>query len=130
MIRRTALAVAALTLLALPAHAATERKKGGGLSYTQFPTLTATIVRASGGRGVMSVEAGIDVPDPALKARGDLLVPRLLDAYTRFLTAYAASVPVGTPPDPDRIEAAFQRATDQVIGKPGARVLLGTVLVN
>ena len=78
----------------------------------------------------MTVEAGIDCHDPGVKARADLVIPRLQDAYTRFLTAYAASVPNGAPPDPDRIEAELQRATDRVVGRPGARVLLGTVLMN
>jgi len=38
---------------ALAAHGAEgEKKKGGGLSYIQFPALTATITRPSGGLGL------------------------------------------------------------------------------
>ena len=59
----------------------------------------------------------------------------------RFATAVAAlllaaapasaqSVPPGAPPNPAIIATALQRATDQVLGKPGAKLLLGTVLVN
>jgi hypothetical protein len=40
------------------------------------------------------------------------------------------AVPPGAPPNPDIISAALQRATDQVLGKPGAKLLLGTVIVN
>jgi hypothetical protein len=127
------LACAGLTLaLAAPVHAAekAERKKGGGLSYTQFPALTATIVRPDGRRGVLSVEAGIDCPDPAVKARADLLEPRLRDAYVQFLGVYAAALAAGSLPDADQIGAGLQRRTDAVVGRPGARLLLGSILVN
>ena len=132
MMRAFRLALVPLLLLGLaaPAQAAAERKKGGGLSYTQFPALTATIVRANGRRGVLSVEAGVDCPDPAVKARTDLLEPRLRDAYVSFLVTYAATLSAGAPPAADQIAAALQRRTDQVVGRPGARFLLGTILVN
>ena len=118
--------------VAAPAAAAehAERKKGGGLSYTQFPALTATIVRPNGRRGVLSVEAGIDCPDPAVKARADLLEPRLRDAYVQFLLTYAATLTAGAPPDAEQIAAGLQRRTDQVVGRPGAKLLLGSILVN
>lgn len=120
-----------LLSLALAATAqAAERKKGGGLSYTQFPALTATIVRPNGRRGVLSVEAGVDCPDPAVKARADLLEPRLRDAYVSFLTLYAATLSAGSPPDADQIAAGLQRKTDQVVGRPGAKLLLGSILLN
>src|SRR5690606_27808129 len=107
-----------------------ERKKGGGPSFIQLPTLTASVMRPNGRRGVLTVEAGLDVPDGALRSRAEQAQPRLRDAYIRFLTTYAAAVPVGGPPSPDAIAAALQRSTDQVLGKPGARLLLGTVMVN
>ena len=122
-----ALAAAAPAAQARGEHA--ERKKGGGLSYTQFPALTATVMRANGRRGVLSVEAGIDCPDPVVKTRADLLTPRLRDAYVQFLSIYAAALGSG-PPDADQIAAGLQRKTDLVMGRPGAKLLLGTVLVN
>ncbi len=138
MPRSYSLAIAAPLLalaLAAPGPAAAkaehaERKKGGGLSYTQFPALTASVFRSDGRRGVLSVEAGIDCPDPAVKARADLLGPRLRDAYVQYLAAYAAGLAPGTIPDADQIAAALQRKTDAVVGRPGARLLLGTILVN
>jgi hypothetical protein len=126
-----------LTLALIPvltagtgADAASEKKKGGGDSFLQFPIMTATLNMGGGRRGVLTVETGLDVPDGGLRARADSLQPRLRDAYVRYLVTYAASVTPGTPPDPDAIGAALQRATDQVLGKPGARLLLGTVLEN
>ena len=129
-------AVALLTLAALaaaaPAHASGggERKKGGGLSFTQFKPLMATVVRPGGRRGVLSVEAGIDTPDPQLKARADLLEPRLRDAYTQVVNTFAAALTPGAPPDLDVLAGRLQLATDRVVGRPGSRLLIGTVIVN
>jgi hypothetical protein len=47
---------------ALAAPQVDEKKKGGGISYIQFRTLTATVFRPDGRRGVLTVEAGVDVP--------------------------------------------------------------------
>jgi flagellar basal body-associated protein FliL len=127
------LLIAAVTVLApLPAGAAEkgEKKKGGGESFIQFPTLTASLRRPGGRRGVLTVEAGVDVADAGLRARAQSSIPRLRDAYFRYLSTYAATVPPGAPPNPDAIALALQRSTDQVLGKPGAKLLLGTVLIN
>lgn len=131
MLRRSFLAVvAAAPALGTAAAHAEEKKKGGGESFLQFPALTAAILRPDGRRGVLTVEAGLDVPDGGLRGRAESSQPRLRDAYVRFLLSYAASVPPGGPPNPEAIGAALQRATDQVLGRPGARLLLGTVMVN
>lgn len=103
---------------------------GGGESFVQFPTLTASLMRPNGRRGVLTVEAGLDVADGALRGRTQGSIPRLRDAYIRYLTTYAATVPPGAAPNPDAIALALQRSTDQVLGKPGAKLLLGTVLIN
>jgi hypothetical protein len=87
-------------------------------------------MRPGGRRGVLQVEAGLDVPDGGLRGRAEASQPRLRDAYVRFLLTYANSMPAGTPPNPEIIGTALQRATDQVLGKPGAKLLLGTILVN
>lgn len=131
-VRRALLLAATLAAAATAAHASGggERKKGGGLSFTQFKPLMATVTRPNGGRGVLSVEAGIDTPDPALKARADLLEPRLRDAYTQAVGVFAASLSPGAPPDVDALAQRLQQATDRVIGRPGSRLLIGTVIVN
>ena len=81
-------------------------------------------------RLVLTVDTGLDVPDGGLRARAESLEPRLRDAYVRFLSTYAAGIGPGAAPNADAIAAALQRSTDQVLGRPGARLLLGTVLVN
>lgn len=121
------------TLLLAPGAAwagATPRKKGGGESFIQFATLTASVFRPDGTRGVLTVEAGLDIPDPALRARADESRPLLRDAFVQWLTIYGAGLTGGAAPDPDQIAFQLQRATDRVLGRPGARLLLGTVLVN
>jgi hypothetical protein len=110
--------------------APTEKKKGGGLSYIQFPTLTATIFRPDGRRGVITVEVGIDVPDNRLHDRTNLLVPRLRASFVQFLQTYAAGLSPGAPPNADYLARTLQNQTDQFLRQPGARVLLGSILVN
>ena len=132
--RRTLLfALAALALTARSELASAEpaqKKKGGGLSYIQFDTLTATIIRGNGRRGTMTVDTGIDVPNSGLHQRAMLSQPRLRAAYIQWLTSYAASLGPGQPPDADYISANLQRETDQALGQPGAHLLLGAILLN
>lgn len=119
-----------LSTVALPAHAAAERKKGGGLSFTQFPTLTATVAKEGGRHGVLAVEAGIDVADGGLHTRAEQLGPVLRDAYVQFLVRYAAGLAPGQLPNADVIGTGLQQATDRVLGRPGAVLLLSSILVN
>jgi hypothetical protein len=131
--RRRLLAVLVLPALLIPGTALAEggeRKKGGGITYIQFPTLTATIFRSDGHRGVLTVEAGVDVPDGALRAWVNLSAPRLRAAYVAFLQSYVYSLGPGAPPNPDYLALALQKETDRVLGQPGAHLLLGAMLVN
>lgn len=107
-----------------------EKKKGGGISYIQFQTLTATVFRSDGRRGVLTVEAGVDVSDAGLRARVDISQPRLRAAYAQLLRTYAGGLAPGSPPDADYLARALQAQTDQVLGRPGARLLIGTILIN
>ena len=127
---RAAILPAVTALLLAHGAGAAERKKGGGDGFVQLPALNASILRSSGRHGVLSVEAGLDIPDAALRGRAEASMPRLRDAYDRFLTGYAQALPAGGAPDPQVVGERLQRATDQVLGRPGARVLLGTLLVN
>jgi hypothetical protein len=105
-------------------------KKGGGLSYIQLDTISATIVRPNGRRGVMTVECGIDVADAGLHARAMQSTPVLRAAFSEVLRTYASGLPSGAPPNADYLSLALQRQTDTVLGRPGAKLLLGTILVN
>lgn len=131
MDRRLALA-AALALLPTVASASAggEKKKGGGLSYLPIKAIAATIIHRDGGRGVMTVECGVDVADDKLRALADSSQPRLRAAYAGFIQAYAVGLPAAAVPNADYISREMQRITDLTLGKKGAKLLLGTILVN
>jgi len=128
--RRLALALPLLFAASIAVAASAEKKKGGGETFIQLPTLTASIFRADGHRGVLTVDIGLDIPDGGLRQRASASIPLLRDAYTRQLLIYAPSINPGAPPNPDVIGAELQRATDQTLGRPGAKLLLGTILEN
>ena len=109
-------------------------KTGGGgaagqAAYLRLPTITASIIRPDGRRGVMTVETGIDTPDAALRARVALSAPRLRAAYAAVVQQAASSLLPGAPPDVERLVAQLQAATDTTMGRSGARLLIGTVMV-
>lgn len=134
-VRRRLLCAFTVTAVALASPALAggdlvQHKRGGGASYVQMPAINATVIRRSGDYGVLTVEVGLDAPDPAIRERASLSAPRLRDAYARFLVLYGRSLPPGGSPNPELVGTQLQRATDRVLGKPGARVLLGSVVLN
>jgi hypothetical protein len=131
MMRRLLVSLLALAVFAPAAHAADDKKKAAGTStYVAFKALTGTTKKPNGRRGVMSVECGLDVPDAVLRARAEASQPRLRAAYLQTVLTYAGGLPYGEPPNTDFLARTMQRQTDQILGKPGARFLLGSVLVN
>lgn len=110
------------------------RKTGGGggapqPSYLRLPTITANVRRVGGGRGVMTVETGLDTPDAALRTRVAQSQPRLRAAYAAVVQQAANALLPGAPPDVERLVAQLQAATDRTLGRRGARLLIGTVMV-
>lgn len=132
--RRLLSLAAALTLTASVAHAAAAndktKKKGGGDSYIPINTLTGATTKSGGRRGVLTVECGLDVPDGGLRARAEASLPRLRAAYVQTVMTYAAGLPMGAAPNADFLSREMQRETDALLGRPGARILLGAILVN
>lgn len=111
-------------------------KTGGGggaaasqASYLRLPTITANVMRPGGRRGVMTVETGIDTPDAALRTRVAQSAPRLRAAYAAVVQQSASALLPGSPPDVERLVAQLQAATNTVMGRAGARLLIGTVMV-
>jgi len=117
-----------LALLVPGASFAAESKEKG--TYVAIDTLTATVPGGGGRRQVMTVQAGIDCPQPALRAYAEKDTPRLRDAYTQVLQLYASGLTPGAPPDADYVARRLQEATDRVLGKPGGKFLLGGIMVN
>ena len=127
-----ALCLAAALLTASPAAAGGHGKeeKGAPVTYFALEPLTATTVRADGRRGVMTLETGIESKDPKLMERAQASTPRLRAAFAQVLMTYAAGMRRGTPPDVDYLGTKLQATADQVLGRKGVRVLLGTAMIN
>ncbi|RZJ90082.1 MAG: Tat pathway signal protein [Brevundimonas sp.] len=133
MDRRTLFGIAALAPIALAtsANASGGGGEGGGNqpSFTRMPTITATIVRPDGRRGVMTVEVGVDAPDPALRTRVAQSQPRLSSAYNTAVARLANGMRPGFAPDVEALVRDLQAATNATLGRQGGRVLIGTVMV-
>ena len=111
------------------AHASPEKGGGGEGGYLSLPTATATVLRRDGRRGVMTVETGLDIADGALMERARLSQPRLSAVYNEVVRIAAERLLPDAPPDVEWLVAALQHATDAILGRPGAKLLLGTVMV-
>ena len=122
------LTVTILSLLGNRAFAADAKKDKG--TFVTIDTLTATVIAPNGRRQVMTIQSGVDAPDPALHAYAELVEPRLRDAYTQVVQLYAGALSPGLPPDADYVARKLQEATDRVLGKPGGRLLLGGIMIN
>ena len=107
-----------------------EKKKAGGETYLAMNTLLGTMIRSSGQRGVLSVDCGLDVPEPVLRTLANQSLPRLRAAYLQTIQSYAAGLPQGALPNADYLGLTLQRQTDALLGRAGARVLLGAIIVN
>ena len=133
MHRRVLLGLMA-ALAASPAAAAAPPAGGGGgnpqASFVRLPVFNANIIRSNRSRGVISVESGVDVPDPKLRARVSLLIPRLRADLARRLALYTANLGPGAPPDLELLVPQLQKQVDQTVGQRGAKLLVLNVLIN
>ena len=126
--------ISALIAVALAAPAAAhaggkDPKKEDKTLYIQLRTVAASVLRVGGRRGVLTVEIGIDAPDMAVRDRIELLQPVLTDAYVAALQPYALGISPAAAPNADYISMALQHETDRVLGRTGAKLLLGSILI-
>lgn len=124
------LIVAVLVLCGTGSAAFAQEGKKDKSSFVPIDTVTASVIASSGRHQVMTMQSGVDVPDPALRHYADLVTPRLRDAFTQVVQAYAAGLPPDSPPDADYLARKLQEATDRVLKKPGGRLLLGGIMIN
>lgn len=132
MLRRHFLASLAFATVAttVPALASEPKKKGGGPGYTQFPMLNVFTATQGGRHGNLSLDMGLYAKDPKMVDRIKLYMPRLKDAYISRLQSYAANLTPSSMVDADYMAAQLQSATDAVLGQKGAKVLIGSILLN
>ncbi|MFN3537274.1 MAG: Tat pathway signal protein [Brevundimonas sp.] len=131
MDRRALIGLALVAASAGSAAAAAPASDGGvpANSYINLNSINGSVTRANGRLGVLAVEAGIDVPDAALRATAAASGPRLRSEMAQVVQRAAAGLRPGAPPDVHQLSRDLQFAVNQVLGRRGARVLLGTVMV-
>jgi len=130
MDRRALLGLAAVAVSTVATPAAAREAKGAPQpSYLRLPTIAANVIRPGGRRGVFTVETGVDATDAALRTRVAQSAPRLRAAYAVVVQQAANAMLPGAPPDVERLVAQLQAATNRVLGRAGARLLIGTVMV-
>lgn len=99
--------------------------------YLPLDPLTATVHSDFRLRGILHIEAGLEIPDSRQRNRALQMMPRLRDRYTSALAMYTgANYRYGDVPDADRIAELLQQATDEVLGAGQASVLLGMVIIH
>jgi hypothetical protein len=133
MRRRDLLALIVLACIPAANALASEdkaKKKSGGEAYIPINPITGTTNKSGGRRGVLSVDCGLQVDDPKLREYAEQSLPRLRAAYVQVMQVYAAGLPSGSEPDVDFIARALQRQTDLILKRPGAKLLIGAVVVN
>ena len=132
MERRALLGLAVVATASATTTPAARASSGGGAAspdtYFRLPIITASIIHGDGRRGVLTIETGVDVPDAALRTRAQQSAPRLRAAYNTVAQRFGAGLRPGAVPDVDRLAADLQTATNATLGRPGARLLLGTVM--
>lgn len=102
----------------------------GSANYMPTFGLRASITRGNKVRGILAVDAGIDIPDAKLRKQTEATKPRLMSAMRDAVLAYASlSYTVGEPPDADLLKSRMQKAVDAQLGPGKAKVALASVIV-
>jgi hypothetical protein len=100
-------------------------------SWVSVYPIAVSIVQDDKVRGQIQVWFGMDVPDATLRARAEELMPRLRDAWLTRISQFAStSARVRKPANIDDMSRLLQTTADQMLGKPGSRVLIGSVIVT
>jgi transcriptional regulator of heat shock response len=126
-------ALCSLALAHTPALASAppkEKKKGGGESFVQIPTLTLFTVMYGQQRRVLTIDLGLDVPDDKLRTMVNIYLPRLRDQYITAMQNYSLRLRKNAIVDVDYVASSLQKITDQILGRPGAKLLLGSITLN
>ncbi|MBY0565079.1 MAG: hypothetical protein K2P58_12955 [Hyphomonadaceae bacterium] len=129
MLMPASLALAAGSSQEEQAPASRQERLTSAESYLPLPTLSAGVLQRFSTRGTIVVDAGLDIPDAALRRRAQLNGPRLRDALRTALATYAQTYYRDrTPPNLDQLTRMMQLAVDGTLGAAGARVLLANVI--
>jgi len=105
-------------------------KNSSSTPYVRMRALNVNILRSSGARTVVTLEVGVFVTDPNLLKRTDASIPRLQAAFGQIVQGYMVGLPTGTIPNADYLAQMLQKETDRIVGQKGAKLLLGTIIIN
>lgn len=116
---------------AKPKGGAPKRAPTSLKSWVMVDPFTITVIQDGNVRGTFTVNFGMDVPDNDLREKAETLMPRLRDAWLRSLSLYAATaLRPRRQADVDELSARIQQTADEVLGKPGAKVLMAQAMIN
>jgi hypothetical protein len=126
-----AFAFVALALVG-PAVAAPKKESAGGESgFVGQMQVTATIMQSMRPAGLLQVDAGLVVPDPILRTRVQGLGPVIRAAWRSAAQDYVnRQYTRGRVPDARLMAANLQAATDRVVGRPGAQVVMISLIAR
>jgi hypothetical protein len=117
---------------AQPALAAGKGKSSSGESpFVGQTQIAVTIMQSFRPSGIMQLDAGIYVDNPAQRARVAALRPVLRDAWRRTSQDFAnTNFIAGRVPNAVLLSQRLQTATDQIIGANNGRVLMISLIVR
>ena len=123
--------LAAASEPAKPKSGAPKRPPTSLKSWVMVDPFTISVIQDGDVRGTFTVNFGMDVPDNDLREKAETLMPRLRDAWLRSLNLYAATaLRPRRQADVAELSARIQQTADEVLGKPGAKVLMSQAMVN
>jgi hypothetical protein len=119
-------------LVTTQAHAAGPKKtEASDTPFIGQTQIAVTIVQASRPAGVFQADIGLLIKDPAGRVRAKALQPILRDRWRRTTQEFANSYfAKGRAPDAELLGQKLQTATDAILGKDVARVLLTALVVR
>lgn len=101
------------------------------VSWIDVEPFTVSVIQRQGVSGTFMVGFGIDVPDEALRAKAEAILPRLRNNWLLAINQYASTnLRPRTQADLDSLAAKLQRVADETLGKPGAKVLMNNAIVQ
>ncbi len=100
-------------------------------SWVSVDPFSVTVVQEDRISGKLLVSFGMDVPDEELRLKAELIMPRLQDAWLTQLSHYAGTtIRANRAANISDVSTLLQSTADLVLGKPGSKVLIGSVIVQ
>jgi flagellar basal body-associated protein FliL len=100
-------------------------------NFVPFFAMAVSVAPVGRMTGIVSADIGLEVADPALRARAAKNAPRIRAALRDALSEYASvHYRAGRAPDVEQLARLMQSAVDRTLAAPGAKLYLVNVLVQ